>query len=290
MNTKPIKQYTLTCADPHGTHRIAYLHWGEMDNPNVLICVHGLTRNSHDFDFLAKELEKDYRIICPDIVGRGDSDWLSHPEDYNHSVYMADIRNLINHLQVDKVDWLGTSMGGLLGMMIASDSEGPIRRLILNDVGAFLPKEALQRISSYLGGEEKRFHSLNDVEYHLRRIHATFGHLPHEHWQHLAKHSARVNKDGHFYLAYDPNIAANFREAAQDDIELWSVWEQIKCPVMLIHGIESDLLLPGTIEQMQKKHPEMQVVHCVKVGHTPALMSSEQIETVKHWLLHTNDF
>lgn len=279
-----IRELSITCANPHGTHRLAYTEWGASDNPNVLICVHGLTRNGRDFDFLARALSKHYRIICPDIVGRGRSDWLEHAESYNYSTYIADMLSLINQLGLKKVHWVGTSMGGIIGMLIAAQQPTLIGRLMLNDVGAEISQQALQRIGGYLQTDQMVFATIEAVETYLRHIHAPFGQLSKEQWRHLATHSC-FEKAGQYYLAYDAKIAQVFRESIEQDIELWDIWKLIKSPVMVLHGLESDVLTQSTLGKMKETHSEMTVVHCVNVGHAPAIMTKEQIDSVARWLL-----
>ena len=287
MNQSTMTSHRLTGPDPHGSHNLAYTQWGDPENPQVLVCVHGLTRNSRDFDFLAKALVSDYRIICPDLVGRGNSDWLTHPEDYEQSVYLADMVALLEHLNLNTVDWLGTSMGGLIGMLLAAQPHSPIRRLVLNDIGPFIPQSEVSRLAQRLKEPWPHLTSLLEVEQFLRFIHRQFGPLTDAQWQHLAQHSARQNEDGSYRLAYDRQIVQKLQAAARQDVVLWEFWEKIRCPVLLLHGQESMLLTLETIAQMQASHPNMQVVTLPGIGHAPALMADEQIQLVKEWLLTT---
>ncbi len=277
-----IKQ--IICANPHGTHKLVYTDWGNPENQNVLVCVHGLTRNGRDFDFLAKALSRHYRVICPDMVGRGKSDWLEQAENYNYSTYIADMLSLLSQLGLQKVDWLGTSMGGIIGMIIAAQFPQRIRRLILNDVGAAIPQKALQRIGGYLQTEQTFFASIDAVETYLRHIHAPFGQLSDEQWRHFAIHGS-YTEGGRYYLAYDPKIAYIFGESINQDVELWDIWKNIKIPVLIIHGLESDILTQGILEKMRENRSELTVVHCIKVGHAPALTTVEQIDVIGRWLL-----
>lgn len=276
---------TLTCIDPHDTHDMVYRQWGNLNSSQVLLCAHGLTRNSRDFDFLATTLESHYRIICPDIVGRGESDWLSHPMDYTYSVYVSDILALLETLNITSIDWLGTSMGGLIGMSISTLPNSPIRRLILNDVGAFIPKIALKRIASYLTAQSlPRFNNLFEAEQYFRKIYTTFGHLSDLHWQHITQHGVRITENGSYVLAYDPGIALPFQNIIED-MNLWPLWEKITCPVLLLRGEDSDLLPLDVATQMQEIHPTMHTVTFKGIGHAPALMDNEQIQIIKSWLL-----
>ncbi len=269
---------------PHALHRVAYTEWGDPDNDRVLLCVHGLTRNGRDFDFLAGALLQDYRVVCPDIVGRGCSGWIDVKEDYGYPTYCTDMAALIARLDVQQVDWIGTSMGGLIGLLLAAQPNTPIRRLVLNDIGPFVPKTALERIAVYVG-TDPRFDALEDVASYLREVHAGFGALTAEQWNHLARHSARKTQDGSYALHYDPGIAVPFTSGPQVDVNLWSVWDKVQGPVLVLRGGDSDLLLAQTTAEMQKRGPQAEVVKFPGVGHAPALMSDDQIAVVRDWLV-----
>jgi len=278
------KNHWFDCPDAHGHHRLHYLRWGAADNPRVLVCVHGLTRNARDFDALASALKQDYQILCPDIVGRGASDWLDDPKDYGYVQYVQDMLAWLQHLKLETVDWLGTSMGGIIGMLIAAQANSPIRRLILNDVGAMIPKTALERIASYLTQPAPNFATLAIAEQYIRKVHAPFGPLSDAQWRHLSEHSLRPALSGGLQLAYDPSIALAF-QGTQVDVSLQPVWDALRCPILVLHGAESDLLLPETLAQMQASQPQAQVVSFPGIGHAPALMAAEQIRVVHDWLL-----
>jgi pimeloyl-ACP methyl ester carboxylesterase len=273
---------SFLCLSAHGFHRLAFTDWGDMRS-DVLICAHGLTRNGRDFDFLASVLAADYRVVCPDVAGRGRSDWLSVKEDYNYATYCADMAALMAWLHAEQVDWVGTSMGGIIGMLLAAQSQTPIRRLVLNDVGPFIPKSVLERIAIYLAAD-LRFKQLAGLETYLRGIHAGFGPLTDAQWSYLAEHSAKQTPDGDWALVYDPGIAQSFRARPLEDVNLWPVWNNIRCPVLVIRGAESDLLLAETVAQMRQRGPHTEVVELAGVGHAPALMSEDQIEIVRDWL------
>jgi len=276
---------TLTCVDPHDTHEMVYHQWGNLENTSTLLCVHGLTRNSRDFDFLATALASHYRIICPDIAGRGESEWLLHPADYTYSVYVSDMLALLAELQLKSVDWLGTSMGGLIGMSIAAMSHSPIRRLILNDIGAFIPKMALKRIGSYLTAQLfPRFNNLFEAEQYFRQTYSTFGQLTDTQWQHITKYGVSITDNGTYVLTYDPGISLPFQNITES-MDLWAIWKKVTCPVLLLRGEDSDLLNVDTVNKMQAIQPTMHVVTFKQVGHAPALMDDEQIQVVKNWLL-----
>lgn len=272
----------LTCTHPHGTHNIAYTQWGEADNPQVLFCVHGFTRNSRDFDDLAAALASDYRVLCPDLVGHGDSDWLSHPKDYQYSQYLADMLGLLAHLNLSSVNWLGTSMGGLIGMSLAVQPQSPIKRLILNDIGPAIPKKLIGFFNLFKQPQHI-FSSLFEVEQFLRGY-AQVGQLTDAQWQHLIQHSTRIAEEGSYRLAFDSHIFKLFQSITKKNVDLWSIWEAVSCPVLLLHGKQSALLTTKTITRMRVSHPNMQVITFPGIGHAPALMNKEQIQIVKQWL------
>lgn len=267
-----------------GFHRIHYTEWGDPDNPRVLICVHGLTRNSRDFDEFARSLASDYRVLCPDIVGRGRSDWLSDKADYAYPQYLADMAVLIARSGAATIDWLGTSMGGLIGMLLAAQPRSPIRRLIVNDVGPFIPRTALERIASYVG-QAPDFPDLNAMEAYVRTVAAPFGPLTDRQWRHLTTHAARQRPDGRFEFAYDPGIAQAFREAGQEDVDLWPIWERLDLPVLILRGAESDLLRHADALSMTQRGPQAELIEFPGIGHAPVLMDPEQIDPVRRWLL-----
>jgi pimeloyl-ACP methyl ester carboxylesterase len=269
---------------PSGFHRLVYAEWGAAAAPRTLICVHGLTRNGRDFDRLAAALSEKYRVICPDVPGRGRSDWLPAAE-YTYPQYLADMTVLIARLGAGDVDWLGTSMGGLIGMMLAASANSPVRRLILNDIGPFIPKAALARIGDYVG-KDPHFASLDELEAYLRKIHAPFGPMTDQDWRHLALQGYRRRENGGFGLAYDPGIAAGFL-AVKEDVDLWAVWDKVTCPVLVLRGANSDVLTAATAKEMQKRGPKAKVIDCPGAGHAPGLVTEDQIAAIRDWLAQT---
>jgi pimeloyl-ACP methyl ester carboxylesterase len=265
---------------PSGFHRVRYFEWGARD-AEVVICVHGLTRNAHDFDRLAHRLAGRYRVVAVDVVGRGGSDWLTDPALYTYAQYQADMNALLARLDVERVHWIGTSMGGLTGMFLAGLPGTPIASLLLNDVGPFVPKKALQRIANYLG--DTRFSSAQELERHLRTVLAPFGPLGDDDWAQLVRHGHRVLPDGTLALAYDPAIADNVKKEIAD-VTLWPFWDKVSCPTLVFRGGESDLLSAETALEMTKRGPRARVVTFPGVGHAPALMAEDQIEIVAEWL------
>ncbi len=280
---EPFTRGLISCLGPHGFHRVAYTQWGQPDNPWVVGCVHGLTRNGRDFDTLAQRLAVHARVLCPDVAGRGVSDWLTHPEDYGYPLYLSDMAALIARSGAEQVDWVGTSMGGLIGMLMAAQPGNPIRRLVVNDVGPFIPKAALERIAAYVG-VEARFDSLQALEAHLRLVHAPFGPLSGAQWAHLAAHGARTRPDGSLGLAYDPGIVNAFRTAVSD-VDLWPVWRAIAAPVLITRGARSDLLLADTARRMIDTAPSgSRLVEFEGIGHAPTFMAEDQIAAVETFL------
>ena len=292
-----------------GFHRIAYTDWGQAANPHVVVCVHGLARNSRDFDFLAAALEPECRVLCMDVVGRGDSDWLENRSEYTFSTYQSDAAAMLARASGSgqaswldrlrgngetRLDWVGTSMGGLIGMFLAAKRNSPIRRLVLNDVGAFIPWSALFRMKGYIT-RGRGFASLEEVEAYLREVCATFGPLTDAQWRHLASHGARRGEDGHYSLRYDPAVGEGLHGHIDPEfplgpdllrgIDLWNVWSKIDCPVLVLRGAQSEVLMKKTLEEMRERKPDIEIAEFDGVGHAPALMSGDQIGAVKRFLL-----
>ena len=285
MSAAPINclERKVCCVSPAGLHAMAYREWGAPDNPRVLICVHGLARNGRDFDDLARALAADYRVVCPDVVGRGRSDWLRDPLAYGIPQYVADMMVLIARLDVDSVAWLGTSMGGLIGMALASLEHSPVSRLLLNDVGPVLSSESIRRIGDYIG-RAPAFDTLDDAERYIRLVSAPFGALSDAHWRQLTESSLRQRADGRFEMCYDPAIADAFRRATAVDIDLWPVYECVRCPTWVLRGANSDLLTPATVAAMAVRGPCAHVVEVPAVGHAPMFMDAQQIALVRDFL------
>ena len=268
---------------PGGFHCIAYTEWGQASAQPPVICVHGLVRNGRDFDYLAQALEADGRqVFCPDIVGRGKSDWLTNPADYTYSQYLMDMTALIARTGGESVDWIGTSMGGLIGMLLAAETNTRIRRLVINDVGPFIPRAALERIGAYIR-QSPVFDDLEGVEKYLREIYSPFGDLTDENWRHLAHSSARTMANSKLSLAFDPAIAQSFL-AFNQDVDLWWAYDRVRCPVLLLHGLDSDVL-PGPIAQeMTQRGPRAELVEFPRIGHALALMNPTEIAIVTGFL------
>lgn len=279
------KLESVQCLSPSGLHRMVYYEWGERDNPRVLVCVHGLTRNGRDFDRLAQALCGHFRVICPDVVGRGQSAWLRDPAGYAIPQYVADMVTLLARLDVETVYWLGTSMGGLIGMALSAMEDSPIRRLVLNDVGPEITAESLQRIATYVG-QDPVWPSFSEAVDYVRAISAPFGALDEAQWHALTESSVRRRADGRWGFRYDPRIAEPFRAAFGDgDISLWPLYEAVHCPTLVIRGAESDLLTQETWKRMGTCGPRAETVEIPAVGHAPMFLSDEQIDIARHFFL-----
>jgi Predicted hydrolases or acyltransferases (alpha/beta hydrolase superfamily) len=277
-----------------GFHKVAYREYGHNKGDNVLFTVHGLTRNGSDFHFLAEKLKDKYCVISPDVVGRGDSGRFKDPFHYNYAQYIADMTALIARMGVEQVDWLGTSMGGLFGIIMAAQPNTPIRRLILNDIGPFVPKTAVDRIRTY-ATKELIMHDMEEVTKTLQALYAPFGIEGKEAWDFVIKHSITRKADGTFTLAYDPNATAAVQDREDEEYKLssldpegnvifWEWWEKIKCPVLVVNGAHSDILPHHVVEQMRKSGPKFDHFIVEGCGHAPALMAEDQIQHVHEWL------
>ncbi|MDT8364505.1 MAG: alpha/beta hydrolase [Nitrosomonas sp.] len=277
---------------PCDYHRIAYTDWGDPDNSQIVVCAHGLTRNCRDFDFLAKALESDFRVISVDMAGRGHSDWLQDAAGYNSPlVYLSDFENLLRHVCVRhggtiKLYWVGVSMGGLLGILLAARKHLPItiQSLVISDIGPFVPAATLTPFADYVG-KSPQFKSLDELEVYLRYLSAASGEMTDTEWRHLAKYSAQENADGSIGLRYDPAISICFRPDIVKDIDLWAHWDQLAIPVMVLRGKESDILPTQLADEMKKRHPDTEIVELAGVGHAPLLINPGQIQIARNFLL-----
>ena len=285
---KPSEE-SVQALGPHGFTRIAYLDWGPRDARQVVMCVHGLTRNARDFDPLARRLvARGLRVVAPDLPGRGRSAWIATPADYATPLYLAAMAAVVARTGADEVDWVGTSLGGHVGMEMAAIAGAPIRRLVLNDFGARVAGAALQRIGAYMR-LKRRFATVDELEQHFRSIHQPFGKLTDAQWQHLALHSAVKTEDGDYRQHFDPAIGRNFQWPLMVDVGLWHVWEKVTCPVLVLRGEDSDLLHASTVREMQKRGAaaKKNLVRAVEVrgcGHAPALMADHQISLIEEFL------
>ena len=279
---------------------MAYWQWGDTGNPHVVVCLHGLARQGRDFDALASALSPHMRVVCPDVAGRGRSDWLADSAAYQIPVYAADMLALLAQLHAQaplaRLDWVGTSMGGLIGMVLAGQPglplPTPVRRLVLNDVGPVVQWEALQRIGTYLG-KSGTFASLDHAAAALWAVSTSFGPHSPQQWLELSRHMVRPlvpeAPEGALALHYDPRIAEPFRAltqeaAAQGEALMWQLYDQIQAQTLLLRGAQSDLLSPATAAQMAQRGPRARLVEFAGVGHAPTLVAEDQRQAVLAFL------
>lgn len=283
----------VQCSSPAGLHRMAYKEWGDPANPRVLVCVHGVTRVADDFDALARALSDHYRVVCPDVVGRGRSDHLRNPALYTVPQYVADMVTLIARVTAngedEGVDWFGTSMGGLIGMVLASLEGNPVRKLVLNDIGPVLDQEAMRRIGDYIG-QDLRFASFGDGAEFVRQVSASFGPHSEDEWHKLASDVLRQDADGRWVRHYDLGLAQPFRavtpeRAEGDQAALWAAYDAIRCPTLLVRGELSDLLSSATAREMAVRGPRPKVVEIAGVGHAPTFIHDDQIAVARQFLI-----
>ncbi|HEX7690046.1 MAG TPA: alpha/beta hydrolase [Burkholderiaceae bacterium] len=282
----------VQCLSPEGLHRLAYWEWGDAANPRVLVCAHGLTRQGRDFDTLARAMAGEFRVVCPDVAGRGRSSWLKNPASYAIPQYVADMVTLLARLDACELSWVGTSMGGLIGMGLAGFEDSPVARLVLNDVGPTIEYAALQRIGTYVG-QPVRWRSLEEAAESLRQISLGFGPHTREQWLELTRPQAVVDPDGDGTVLkphYDPAIAAPFKAitpelAAAGEALLWQTYDRLRCPTLVLRGAESDLLSSATARQMSERGPRARVHEFAGVGHAPTLVQAEQVAVVREFLL-----
>lgn len=286
MTPDTMRSESVLCLGSKAFHRMHYYDWGDSSNPRVLVCVHGLTRNGRDFDFLAAALVDRFRVICPDVAGRGKSDWLEAKADYGFAQYMADLTALIARVTGDdrrEIYWLGTSMGGLLGILLASLPKNPIGKLVVNDAGMLVPKAALERLARYVG-KDPRFATLDELEAHIRLVSAPFGALTDAQWRHLTEHNARRFPDGKWGHCYDPAIG-HALQGEIADVDFAPYWDAITCPTLILRGVQSDVLLQETARAMTQRGPRAKLVEFDGIGHAPMLMCDEQVRAVRDFLL-----
>lgn len=286
----------IPCPDAKGTHRMAYWQWGDAVADHTIVCVHGLTRQGRDFDVLAQALVErsahPLRVICPDVAGRGMSDWFADPAGYVVPTYVADMLALLAHLKPQTLDWVGTSMGGLIGIGVCAHAQAvgtTVRRLVLNDVGPVLEWESLVRIGTYLG-KNMQFETLQQAADHLRIISNSFGpHTPQQ-WLELSRHMVKLNPQGGVTLHYDPSIALPFQSvtqeiATQGEAALWALYDGITAQTLLVRGAHSDLLSQQTAQAMTQRGPNARLVEFEGVGHAPTFVAPDQVEIVASFLL-----
>jgi pimeloyl-ACP methyl ester carboxylesterase len=277
------RRRTFRSLSAHGFHEVVYREWGHPESPRVVVCVHGLTRNGRDFDTLASRLADRFRLLCPDMPGRGESEWLPDANDYVFPTYLTTLTAMLAHARVERVAWIGTSMGGLLGMIFAAQKGSPVAQLLVNDIGPVIEPAALARIAGYVG-LNPTFESFAALEAHIREVSAPFGPLTDAQWRDLARTTSRQTADGRWQLNYDPGIAVPFRSSASAGGDLWMVWDAIRCPTLVLRGAGSDLLSQATADAMRTRGPKPSVIEFEGVGHAPMLLSTDQIEPVARFL------
>ena len=262
------------------TYRLGWTEWGDPAAP-IVVCVHGLTRQGRDFDVLAAALADRFRVVCADLPGRGRSEWLPHAGLYSLPTYVVALAALLDAL-ARPVAWVGTSLGGLCGMALAAADARAIARLVLNDIGPFVPAAALRRIASYLAEVPASFEGVAEIETYLRRVHAPFGVLSDAHWAAMARHSARPLRDGRWALHYDPRIAEHAVASEPVDVDLWEPWGRIAVPRLVLRGETSDLLTSPVLARMATEGAATHVV--AGAGHAPALMDAATVGVVRRFV------
>lgn len=286
----PLISNYITLLDPTTAAKprhLAYYEFGERNNPDVILCVHGLSRNGLDFERLATALSAKYRVICPDVAGRGNSDWLQNKNDYNYGVYCADIIALLLQLGIHQISWIGTSMGGIIGMMLAAGNPALIKKLVLNDVGSVVSAEGLMRIAGYVG-TSGIFETAAQAETYMKSIMSTWGITSDDEWKEMMNATFATLPGNQFMLRYDPDISQPFRAALNassqiQDIDLSAFWNAVHCPTLVLRGVVSDILSKKTALAMCAKL-EVTVKEIKAAGHAPALLAADQIGLITDWL------
>ncbi len=287
-----LRRGSVQCFSPDGIHTMAYKDWGDPANPNVLLCVHGHVRISDDFDVLAEELSSQFRVICPDVVGRGKSSYLRNPQYYQISQYVRDMVTLLARVNAENVAFLGTSMGGLIGIELAALQDSPVHKLIINDIGPLLATTAINRVRQYIG-QPKRFSTLEEGIEFVRTTTATFGQHTEAEWHKLCTDVLRQDKDGAWIWHYDVKLVMmiissfqgiNPELAHATQLLMWASYDAIHCPTLLLRGTSSDMLPASMALDMTRRGPKAQLVEFANVGHAPTLVHADQINVVKAFL------
>jgi pimeloyl-ACP methyl ester carboxylesterase len=282
LTTQQPRALSLSSLSPHGFHRVNYYEWGDPANDRVVICVHGVSRNGRDFDVLGEALSPTHRVIAVDMPGRGASQWLPDANDYVFPTYLTTLTALVARSNAARVAWVGTSMGALLGMVMAAQRDTPVSRLVVNDAGPLIEPAAVARIRDYLG-LAPTFATFAEAEAYIRAVSAPFGALTDAQWDHLTRTSVAQNADGRYAMTYDPGIAVPFRGTAAPP-DLWPVWDAIRCPTLVLRGAESDLLSVATAQAMTARGPKARLVEFPGIGHAPMLLSADQTAPVVAFL------
>jgi pimeloyl-ACP methyl ester carboxylesterase len=284
-----MRESSVRCLGPHGFHRMRWTEWGDAANPRVLACVHGLTRCGRDFDFLASRLSDTYRVVCPDVAGRGKSDWLAVKADYTYATYLADMNTMLAAIGAEQVDWVGTSMGGLIGLGFASLPGSPVRKLILNEIGPTLDPAGIARIAGYVG-QPAVWQTIEEAAAALWSVSQSFGPHSPEMWLELTRPQLVPAPGGGWMSHYDPAIAVPLRALTPELMKAgealtWQGYDRIRCPTLLLRGAESDVLSPATAKAMTERGPKAQLVEFAGVGHAPTLVAADQRAAARAFLL-----
>lgn len=282
--TEPFRRRQLICASPSGLHRVSYAEWGDPANDRVLVCVHGLSRCARDFDALASALQERYRVASIDLPGRGESEWLKSPMEYILPTYVNDVMTLVARLGAEQVDFIGSSLGGIIGMAIAAHPAAPIRRLIVNDASTVFQAAALERIAEYFG-KAPDFASMEEAERYVRMVSAPFGPHTDGEWRFLTEHVVTAKPEGGYRMRYDPAIAIPYNaQRPFKDLDLWVLWDAIRCPTLVLRGELSDVLPREIAIGMTQRGPRARLVEFAGVGHGPTLLHADQIAAVAAFL------
>lgn len=265
---------------------IHFMEWGA-EHRETVVAWHGLARTGRDMDELAAHLSSRYRVICPDTIGRGLSQWSPHPErEYCLDFYGRLALSLMAQLDIRDCHWVGTSMGGAMGLRLAAgELKDRIRRLVLNDMGPKIADAAVERIKAY-AGKPPQFDLVSELEQYFRTIYKPYGWLSDEQWRRLTETSARRLPDGRITTHYDPNMVLQFVHHPRD-YEQWDAWDAITAPTLCLRGETSDLLLPDVAEEMKRRGPKATVATIAGCGHAPALNVPDQLNLVARFLAGT---
>lgn len=286
LGREPDRHGRVACLSVSGFHEVAYTDWGPADAEDVVVCLHGLTRQGRDFDVLAMALAREgYRVVCPDLPGRGRSDWLPNAFEYTFPLFCADMVTVVASLNAKRLYWVGTSLGGLIGILLASRPQSPIRALVVNDIGPAAPAGATTRVAVRLLTEPTSFASMEEAVLKTRKIYAACGTLDEEQWRHMAVHSVRQDeKTGRYVSLTDPKVGTAYRWFWTYGTSIWTSWEALGMPVLALHGTRSDFVPPDLLRRMKARLPHLQTFEVADTGHMPMLMRDGEVEAIVSFL------